>query len=76
MIDPNSPVTAGIVEALYTQALGHPPSQATLNDWLSSSIKTVAEAFQDMVTSESYVETTQLAIEQYTSLRRRLTRRD
>ena len=64
LIDPNSPVTAGIVEALYTQALGHPPSQATLNDWLSSGL-TVAEAFQDMVTSESYFETTQLAIEQY-----------
>ena len=64
LIDPNSLVTAGIVETLYTQALGHPPSQATLNDWLSSGL-TVAEAFQDMVTSESYFETTQLAIEQY-----------
>ena len=64
LIDPNSLVTAGIVEALYTQALGHPPSQATLNGWLNSGL-TVAEAFQDMVTSPSYFATTQAAIEGY-----------
>ena len=64
LIDPNSPVTAGIVEALYTQALGHAPSQATLNGWLNSGLS-VAQAFQAMVTSPSYFATTQLAIEQY-----------
>ena len=64
LINANSPVTAGIVEALYSQALGHAPSQATLNGWLTSGL-TVAQAFQDMVTSDSYFATTQLAIEQY-----------
>ena len=39
MIDPNSPLTAGIVEALYNQALGHPPAQATLNGWLNSGLR-------------------------------------
>jgi len=52
------------VQALYSQALGHAPSQATLNGWLTSGL-TVAQAFQDMVTSDSYFATTQLAIEQY-----------
>ena len=64
LINPNSPVTAGIVEALYSQALGHAPTQATLNGWLNSGL-TVAQAFQDMVTSQSYFETTQPGIEQY-----------
>jgi hypothetical protein len=64
LIDPNSSVTAGIVEALYNQALGHAPSQATLNGWLNSGL-TVAQAFLDMVTSQSYVEATQPAVEQY-----------
>jgi hypothetical protein len=64
LINPNSPVTAAIVEAFYSQALGHAPSQATLNGWLASGM-TVAQAFEDMVTSQSYFATTQLAIEQY-----------
>ena len=64
LIDPNSSVTAEIVEALYNQALGHAPSQATLNGWLNSGL-TVAQAFLEMVTSQSYVEATQPAIEQY-----------
>ena len=64
LIDPNSSVTAEIVEALYNQALGHAPSQATLNGWLNSGL-TVAQAFLEMVTSQSYFETAQPAIEQY-----------
>ena len=64
LIDPNSSVTAGIVEALYNQALGHAPSQATLNGWLNSGL-TVAQAFLEMVTSQSYAATAQPAIEQY-----------
>ena len=64
LINPNSPVTANIVEVLYTQALGHAPTQATLNGWLSGGL-TVAQAFEDMVTSESYFATTQTSIEQY-----------
>jgi hypothetical protein len=64
LIDPNSPVTASIVEALYTQALGHAPTQSTLSSWLNAGL-TVAEAFQDMVTSQSYFQTTQSTIEQY-----------
>src|ERR1700683_1826160 len=53
LINPTSPVTASIVEVLYTNALGHAPTQATLNGWLSSGL-TVAQAFEDMVTSQSY----------------------
>jgi hypothetical protein len=64
LINPNSPVTASIVEALYTQALGHAPTQSTLSGWLNAGL-TVAEAFQDMVTSQSYFQTTQSTIEQY-----------
>jgi hypothetical protein len=64
LINPNSPVTAAIVETLYTHALGHAPTQSTLSGWLSAGL-TVAEAFQDMVTSQSYFQTTQSAIEQY-----------
>ena len=64
LINPNSPLTAGIVDALYNQALGHAPTQATLNGWLNSGL-TVAQAFLDMVTSQSYFEATQPAIEQY-----------
>jgi hypothetical protein len=64
LIDPNSPVTAGIVEALYTQALGHAPTQSTLAGWLNAGL-TATEAFQDMVTSQSYFQTSQSAIEQY-----------
>jgi hypothetical protein len=63
-INPNSPVTASIVEALYTQALGHAPTQSTLSGWLNAGL-TVAEAFQDMVTSQSYFQTTQSTIEHY-----------
>ncbi len=64
LIDPNSPVTAGIVEALYSQALGHAPTQSTLAGWLNAGL-TVTEAFQDMVTSQSYFQTSLSAIEQY-----------
>ena len=64
LIDPNSLVTAGIVEALYSQALGHAPTQSTLSSWLNAGL-TVTEAFQEMVTSQSYFQTTQSAIEQY-----------
>jgi hypothetical protein len=64
IINPNSPVTASIVEALYTHALGHAPTQSTLSGWLNAGL-TVAEAFQDMVTSQSYFQTTHPAIEQY-----------
>ena len=53
LIDPSSPVTAGVVEALYSQALGHAPTQSTLASWLNAGLS-VAEAFQDMVTSQSY----------------------
>ena len=53
LIDPSSPVTAGVVEALYSQALGHAPTQSTLAGWLNAGLS-VAEAFQDMVTSQSY----------------------
>ena len=64
LIDPNSPLTAGIVDALYSQALGHAPTQETLNGWLNSGL-TVVQAFLAMVTSQSYFETAQPAIEQY-----------
>ena len=64
LINPNSPVTASIVEALYTHALGHAPTQSTLSGWLNAGL-TVAQAFQDMVTSQSYFQTTQSTIEQY-----------
>ena len=66
LIDPNSSVTADIVSALYQQALGHPPTQSTLDAWLDSGL-TVAQAFQEMVTSQSYFQTTQSNIEQYLS---------
>jgi hypothetical protein len=64
IIDPNSPVTASIVQALYTHALGHAPTQSTLSGWLNAGL-TVAQAFQDMVTSQSYFQTTLSTIEQY-----------
>jgi hypothetical protein len=64
IINPNSPVTASIVETLYTHALGHAPTQATLSGWLNAGL-TVAQAFQDMVTSQSYFQTTQSTIEHY-----------
>jgi hypothetical protein len=64
LINSNSPVTASIVEALYTHALGHAPTQSTLSGWLNAGL-TVAEAFQDMATSQSYFQTTQPAIEQH-----------
>ena len=64
LINPNSPVTASIVDTLYTHALGHAPTQSTLSGWLNAGL-TVAEAFQDMATSQSYFQTTQSAIEQY-----------
>jgi hypothetical protein len=64
IINPNSPVTASIVETLYAHALGHAPTQATLSGWLNAGL-TVAEAFQDMTTSQSYFQTTQSTIEQY-----------
>ena len=64
LINPNSPVTANIVEAFYSEALGHAPTQATLDGWLSGGL-TVAQAFEDMVTSQSYFDTTQTSIEQY-----------
>jgi hypothetical protein len=64
LIDPNAPVTAAIVEALYSEALGHAPTQATLEGWLTSGL-TIAQAFEEMVTSQSYFETTQSSIEQY-----------
>lgn len=64
LINPNSPVTASIVQALYTQALGHAPTQATLSGWLNADL-TVAGAFQDMVTSQSYFDTTQSTFEHY-----------
>jgi hypothetical protein len=64
LIDPNAPVTAAIVEALYSEALGHAPTTATLDGWLTSGL-TIAQAFEEMVTSQSYFETTQSSIEQY-----------
>ena len=64
LLDPNAPVTAAIVEALYSEALGHAPTPATLDGWLSSGL-TIAQAFEEMVTSESYFETAQTSIEQY-----------
>jgi hypothetical protein len=64
LINPNAPVTASIVDALCTHALGHTPTQSTLSSWLNSGL-TVAESFQDMVTSPSYFQATQSAIEQY-----------
>ena len=64
LIDPNAPVTAAIVEALYSEALGHAPTTATLEGWLTSGL-TIAQAFEEMVTSQSYFETTQSSIEQY-----------
>jgi hypothetical protein len=64
LIDPNSPVTASIVDALCIHALGHAPTQTTLSGWLNAGL-TVAEAFQDMVTSQSYFQATQFAIEGY-----------
>jgi hypothetical protein len=64
LINPNSPVTASIVDALYTHALGHAPTQSTLTGWLNAGL-TVAEAFQDMAASQSYFQTTQSAIEHY-----------
>ena len=64
LINPNSPVTASIVESLYAHALGHAPTQSTLSGWLNAGL-TVAQAFQDMVTSQSYFQTTQSTIEQY-----------
>jgi hypothetical protein len=64
LIDPNAPVTAAIVETLYSEALGHAPTQATLDGWLTSGL-TIAQAFEEMVTSQSYFETTQSSIEQY-----------
>ena len=63
-VDPNAPVTAAIVEAFYSEALGHAPTPATLEGWLTSGL-TIAQAFEDMVTSQSYFETTQTSIEQY-----------
>ena len=38
--------------------------QSTLSGWLNAGL-TVAQAFQDMVTSQSYFQTTQSTIEQY-----------
>ena len=64
LMDPNSPVTASVVETLYTEALGHAPTQATVNGWLNSGLST-AQAFQEMVTSQSYFQTTQAGIQQY-----------
>jgi hypothetical protein len=66
LMDPNAPVTGSVVETLYTQALGHAPTQATLNTWLNSGLST-AEAFQEMVTSQSYFQTTQAGLQQYLS---------
>ena len=66
LMDPNAPVTGSVVETLYTQALGHAPTQATLNSWLNSGLST-AEAFQEMVTSQSYFQTTQASLQQYLS---------
>lgn len=66
-INPNSPVSASIVEAFYTHSLGHAPTQATLDGWLGSGL-TVAAAFQDMVTSQAYFQTTQSTIEQYLTI--------
>jgi len=64
IINPNSPVTASIVQALYSHALGHAPTQSTLSGWLNAGL-TTAEAFQDMVTSQSYFQTSQSAIAHY-----------
>ena len=64
LIDPNAPVTASIVETLYSEALGHAPTTATLDGWLTSGL-TIAKAFEEMVMSQSYFETTQPGIEQY-----------
>ena len=66
LMDPKAPVTASVIETLYTQALGHAPTQATLNSWLNSGLST-AEAFQEMVTSQSYFQTTQAGLQQYLS---------
>jgi hypothetical protein len=64
LINPNAPVTASIVDALCTHALGHAPTQTTLSSWLNAGL-TVAESFQDMVTSQSYFQTMQSAIDGY-----------
>jgi polysaccharide biosynthesis protein PslG len=64
LLNPNAPVTAAIVEALYSEGLGHAPTPATLNGWLTSGL-TIAQAFEEMVTSQSYFETTQSSIEGY-----------
>ena len=64
VVDPNSPVSASIVETLYTQGLGHTPTQTTLNGWLSNGW-TVAQAFQEMAISQTYIQASQPAVEQY-----------
>ena len=64
LLNPNAPVTAGIVETLYTEALGHAPTQSTLAQWLNSGLS-IAQAFDAMVTSQSYLYTTLPSIEQY-----------
>ena len=64
LLNPDAPVTAGIVEALYTQALGHAPTQSTLAQWLNSGLS-IEQAFEAMVTSQSYLETTLPSLEQY-----------
>ena len=64
LLNPNAPVTAGIVETLYTEALGHAPTQSTLTQWLNSGLS-IAQAFDAMVTSQSYLYTTLPSIEQY-----------
>ena len=64
LIDPNSTVTSAIVIELYNQGLGHPPTQSTLNGWLGTSW-TMAQAFQEMATSQTYIQNTQAVIQQY-----------
>ena len=64
LLNPNAPVTAGIVETLYTEALGHAPTPSTLAQWLNSGLS-IAQAFDAMVTSQSYLYTTLPSIEQY-----------
>jgi hypothetical protein len=58
LLNPNSLVTPGIVDALFIQGLGHPPTEATLDSFNGL---TVAQAFLAFVTSQTT--TTALASE-------------
>jgi hypothetical protein len=49
-LNPNSPITAGVVDSLFIRVLDHPPTAATLEGF---SGLTTAEAFQAFVTSQA-----------------------